>query len=133
MPTNVMSKILNVSVNLSKIPKESIIVGKKGKYANFSLFINDETNKFGQNVSVAMNQSVEERDEPRIYVGNGKVTWDSNGDMPEENKEQEERKSKNKKKKISSKKKTVNKKEVEEVDEDEAEEENEEEEDDLPF
>ena len=39
--------------------------------------INDETNQWGQNVSVSVNQSEEDRKakKDKYYVGNGKVFW----------------------------------------------------------
>jgi hypothetical protein len=39
--------------------------------------INDETNKFGQNVSVSVSQSKEDREakKDKFYIGNGKVFW----------------------------------------------------------
>lgn len=72
-----MSAIVNFSLDLSKLPKEKIVKGKKGTYINLSLSLNDETNSYGQNASVTIAQSKEERDakQDRVYVGNGKVTW----------------------------------------------------------
>jgi hypothetical protein len=42
-----MATILNASIDLTKIPKDAIYVGKKGKYANISITINDELDQFG--------------------------------------------------------------------------------------
>lgn len=71
-----MATIINASIDVTKIPKESLVTGKKGTYANVTVFINDET-RFGNNVSLAMSQSKEERDagNPKIYLGNGKVVY----------------------------------------------------------
>ena len=54
-----MATIINASIDVTKIPKESLVKGKKGTYANVTVFINDET-KFGNNASIAMSQSKEE-------------------------------------------------------------------------
>jgi len=72
-----MSAIVNFSLDLSKLPKEKIVKGKKGTYINLSMSLNDQTNAYGQNASVTVAQSKEERDakEDRVYVGNGKVAW----------------------------------------------------------
>lgn len=53
------------------------IKGKDGKYQNFTISINDETNKFGQNVTMYREQTKEEREakKPKEYIGNGKVFW----------------------------------------------------------
>lgn len=71
-----MATIINASIDVTKIPKESLITGKKGTYANVTVFINDET-RFGNNASIAMSQSKEEREagNPKIYLGNGKVVY----------------------------------------------------------
>lgn len=46
-------------------------------YINLSVNINDETNQWGQNVSVTLSQTKEEREAKvaKQYVGNGKVVW----------------------------------------------------------
>ena len=72
-----MSAIVNFSLDLSKLPKEKMVKGKKGTYINLSLSVNDETNEYGGNASVIVAQSKEERDakQKKLYVGNGKVVW----------------------------------------------------------
>ena len=71
-----MSALVNFSLDLSKLPKDKIIKGKKGQYINITASINDET-KFGNNASFFVSQSKEEREgkEPKNYLGNGKVIW----------------------------------------------------------
>ena len=46
-------------------------------YVNLSINMNDETNQWGQNVSVTLSQTKEEREAKakRTYVANGKVVW----------------------------------------------------------
>jgi hypothetical protein len=48
-----------------------------GSYKNYTVSINDETNQWGQNVSMWEEQTKEEREAKanRTYVGNGKVVW----------------------------------------------------------
>ena len=72
-----MSAIVNFSLDLSKLPKEKMIKGKKGTYINLSLSVNDDTNPYGKNASVTIAQSQEEREakKDKVYVGNGKVVW----------------------------------------------------------
>jgi len=71
-----MSAIVNFSINVNDIDKSKLIQGKKGSYLNLTLSINDDT-RFGNNASVSISQSQEEREakEPKTYLGNGKVVW----------------------------------------------------------
>ncbi len=71
-----MATIINASIDVTKIPKDALVTGKKGTYANVTVFINDET-RFGNNASIAMSQSKEQREagDPKIYLGNGRVVY----------------------------------------------------------
>jgi hypothetical protein len=70
-----MSTIVNASLDLTKVEKAKIIDGKKGKYINVTMFINDEVDQYGNNASVIMSQTKEEREAktPRVYLGNGRT------------------------------------------------------------
>ena len=72
-----MATILNTSINLSKVPKNEIIDGKKGKYLPVTITINDEIDQFGQQGSLTVRQSKEQREskEPKVYLGNVNVVW----------------------------------------------------------
>jgi len=61
-----MSALLNFSVKQ-----------KDGSYKNYTVSIANETNKYGQNVTVYEEQTKEQREakEPKKYLGNGKVFW----------------------------------------------------------
>ncbi len=85
-----MSAIINFSINLESIPKELVIKGKKGSYVNLTAFVNDET-KYGNNTSVSLAQSQEEREagEKRTYIGNGKVSWVSEAGVSVAEREEE--------------------------------------------
>ena len=50
---------------------------KDGVYKNYTISIVDETNEFGQNISMFEEQTKEQRlaGEKRKYIGNGKVFW----------------------------------------------------------
>jgi len=69
-----MAGLINVSLDLSKIDKTKV---KDGKYLNAIVAIGDDTNQYGQNASMYISQSKEEREakEARTYIGNGKVVW----------------------------------------------------------
>ena len=69
-----MATLVSASLDVTKITKQKL---KDGKYLDITGSINDETNKFGQNVGVYETQSKDEREskEKKNYVGNGKVVW----------------------------------------------------------
>ncbi len=71
-----MSAILSLSIDVSKLPKEKFVKGKKGVYYNFTVSINDDT-RYGNNASITDSQTKEEREakKPKEYLGNGKVVW----------------------------------------------------------
>jgi hypothetical protein len=73
-----MAQLLAVSIDLTKIDKSQIIEGKNGgKYVNVTLSVNDEDDKFGNNVSLWQSQSKEDREAKasRNFLGNGKKLW----------------------------------------------------------
>ena len=79
-----MAGIIKTSINLSQIPKDKIIVGKKGKYIPIAITVNDEPDQFGNQGPVIVDQSKEEREAKaaKTYLGNCKVVW-PNGTFPE--------------------------------------------------
>ena len=76
-----MASILATSIDLTKIPKDKIIEGKKGKYLPITITINDEPDQFGNNGPVTVQQTKDERDakQDKVYLGNVKVVW-TNGE-----------------------------------------------------
>lgn len=76
-----MASIIATSIDLTKIPKDKIIDGKKGKYLPITITLNDEADQFGNNGPVIVTQSKEERDakQDKVYLGNVKVVW-TNGE-----------------------------------------------------
>lgn len=70
-----MSQTLNVRVNLSRILKDKVYEGKSGKLVDLTLYVNDEPDQYGNDVSVMMSQTKEERESkaPKQYIGNGKT------------------------------------------------------------
>lgn len=69
-----MSKLLTGSICLTDIPKDKIWKSEKtGKqYLNINVWINDDADKFGNNGSIQVNQTKEEREakDTKVYVGN---------------------------------------------------------------
>ena len=72
-----MASIIATSIDLTKIPKDKIIEGKKGKYLPITITLNDETDQFGNQGPVVVQQTKEERDAKteKTYLGNVKVVW----------------------------------------------------------
>jgi hypothetical protein len=70
-----MSATIVASIDVTKIPKNKLVTGKKGTYLDVVLFVNDSVNDYGKNVSVAVSQSKEERasGSETLWLGSGKV------------------------------------------------------------
>lgn len=73
-----MSAIINASIDLSKVDSSRIFEKDGRKWLSLSISVNDETN-YGNNVGIALSQTKEEREakQPKTYLGNGKVVWNS--------------------------------------------------------
>ena len=73
--------MIKISVNLSKLPKDKITTSKTGeKWINLILWENkDGVDKFGNTHALSVSKTKEEKDQPNVYVGNGK---DSNVVVP---------------------------------------------------
>lgn len=70
-----MSKLINISIDVTKIPREKIIAHKNGgKYVSLDVWVNDEPDQYGKDCSVNISQSKEEREakDKKVYCGNGK-------------------------------------------------------------
>ena len=76
-----MSERINASICLTDLGDKAranhsaITTGKNGKkYANVTIWINDEKDQFGNDVSIQLNSKQESREaEGKAYVGNGKT------------------------------------------------------------
>lgn len=72
-----MAGIVKGSIDLTKIPKNKIVEGKKGKYLNVVITINNDADQYGNNASITVDQTPDERasKETKIYLGNAKTVW----------------------------------------------------------
>lgn len=73
-----MGTLATISINLKKLDQSKIITGKNGdKYYNLNLSINENSDNYGNNISVMEPQTEEERKagKQKTYYGNGKVFW----------------------------------------------------------
>ena len=72
--------MISASINVAKIDKSKLIDGKKGKYLNLTIWLNDEPDQFGNDVSIQQSLTKEERESgaEKIYLGNGKLNVKDN-------------------------------------------------------
>ena len=79
-----MASIIKASINLNEIPKDKIIIGKKGKYLPVTITINDEVDQFGNQGPIVVAQTKEEREakQGKTYLGNVQVVWTNGDNVP---------------------------------------------------
>ena len=79
-----MAGIIQASINLSNIPKDKIVDGKKGKYLPITITVNDEFDNFGNQGPITVAQSKEEREGKvdKVYLGNVQVVWTNGENVP---------------------------------------------------
>lgn len=73
-----MARIHGIKIDVTKIPKERIFVGKKGgKWLDLIVEDMDRDDDYGNNVRVSISQTKEERanKEKKIFIGNGRTIW----------------------------------------------------------
>ena len=72
-----MASIIKASIDLTKIPKDKIYEGKKGKYLPITITLNNDVDQFGNQGPVVVEQTKDERDAKaaKTYLGNVKVVW----------------------------------------------------------
>ena len=87
-----MSKLLSLSIDVSKITKDKLYKGKKGTYLKLTAAIADEKDAYGNDVSVWEEQTQEERKskQNKKFLGNGKIFWDSPQQLDEDPNQGEE-------------------------------------------
>ena len=82
-----MGKLINAQINKSKFQGLVHYTNKRTgeESVNVTISLNDAPDQYGNNASIWISQTKEERDAktPKVYIGNGKVIYDS--DMPRQN------------------------------------------------
>lgn len=88
-----MNKLINLSIDLTKVPKEVIVTKDKNgqpftngaKYLNLTLSVSDDADQFGNHASAWLNQTQEQRanKENKKFVGNGKTFWSGHSQQQE--------------------------------------------------
>jgi cystathionine beta-lyase/cystathionine gamma-synthase len=73
-----MGKLISISIDVKAIDKSKLINHSNGKvYLNMTMDLKDESDQYGNDCSVWIQQSKEEREAKarRDFLGNGKVLW----------------------------------------------------------
>lgn len=82
-----MGKLINAQINKSKLQGLVHYTNKRtgDESVNLTISLNDAPDQYGNNASIWISQTKEERDAkaPKVYIGNGKVIYDS--EMPRQN------------------------------------------------
>jgi hypothetical protein len=69
-----MAQLLTGSICLTDIPKDKITTSEKNgkKYLNIAIWVNDEKDTYGNDGSIQVQQTKDEREAkaPRTYIGN---------------------------------------------------------------
>jgi hypothetical protein len=84
-----MAQIISGSIDLSKIDKSKIVdKDKNGQkfnngamYLQVTIMVNDQPDKYGNDVSISIGQTKEEREAktPKVFLGNAKTVWKGQG------------------------------------------------------
>jgi len=64
-------KLINAKINLEKINDELLFVGEKGTYLDLAIWLNEEKDQYGNDISI---QQTTKKDQPKIYLGQGKYS-----------------------------------------------------------
>lgn len=64
-----MSKLINAKIDVKKINKDLLFKGTKGTYLDLKIWINDNPDQFGNDISIEQRTA---KGETKIYLGNGK-------------------------------------------------------------
>lgn len=87
-----MAKRIIASIDLSLIDKSKIKEvtlksGKVAKYYDIEIYLKDEKDQYGNDVSVSIGQTKEEREQKvtKVYLGNGKTVWQSDSVQSSDN------------------------------------------------
>jgi hypothetical protein len=72
-----MSKLITLSIDVTKINKEKLYKGAKGTYLNVDCWINEGADEDWKKVSLNQSLTKEEREanEKKTFIGNGKLAY----------------------------------------------------------
>jgi hypothetical protein len=64
-----MSRLITAKIDVKKIDKAKLFKGEKGTYLNLTIWINDNPDQFGNDISI---QQYTKLGEDKIFLGGGK-------------------------------------------------------------
>lgn len=72
-----MSKLIKAKIDVTKIDKTKLFEGKKGKYLDLDIWVDEQEPEEWKQVSISQQQTKEERENrtPKNYIGNGELKW----------------------------------------------------------
>ncbi len=62
-------KLITAKIDVTKIVKSKLFSGQRGTYLDLVIWVNDEPDQYGNNVSI---EQKTDQGEAKIYLGNGK-------------------------------------------------------------
>lgn len=82
-----MSQVIRIKIDVTKIDKKRLYVGAKGTYLNAVLFLNDQTDSYGNNGMIVESVTKEESDKGirGAILGNAQIS----GAKPQTNQAQQ--------------------------------------------
>ena len=75
-----MGKLITAKIDVAKIQKQLLYSGQKGTYLDLIIWVNDEPDRFGNDVSI---EQKTEKGKDKIYLGNGKTYRPAGQSQPE--------------------------------------------------
>ena len=64
-----MSRLITAKIDVKKIDKAKLYKGERGTYLNLTIWINDTPDQYGNDISIQQRTG---KDDPKIYLGEGK-------------------------------------------------------------
>ena len=64
-----MNRLITAKIDVSKIDKSKLFKGEKGTYLDLTIWVNEVPDRFGNDISIEQRTA---KEEPKIYLGNGK-------------------------------------------------------------
>jgi hypothetical protein len=63
-------KLITAKIDVTKIVKSKLFTGQKGTYLDLIIWVNDQPDQYGNDVSI---EQKTDKEEAKIYLGNGKT------------------------------------------------------------
>ena len=81
---------INLSIDVTKLRKERFYKGKKGTYADLTVFVNSEKDDYGKNGRIMESLSQDERDSgaEKNWLGDAKVFWTDSSEFNQASKQE---------------------------------------------